>query len=158
MKNMKIPTLLVLLGTPACMGDETNALAHLGQGTSPLHAPTDSPSTEEMCRSLMRRQRACGDSFIPALVDARVQSNNPPGIRARSAEVGRDALIKEALDEWSEDSTDESFAALCGKIVQGLSADKDAELRASTGECLGTEGCEAFVSCAVPINLIRWSE
>jgi hypothetical protein len=55
-------------------------------------------------------------------------------------------------------SSHEAFAALCSKIVQGLSADKDAELSASASECLGTEGCEAFVPCAVPINLIRWSE
>jgi hypothetical protein len=65
-------------------------------------------------------------------------------------------LVKEALAEWENDAKDLNIAAMCDDIAQSISPAKDSQLRSSVSSCLAQEGCEAFVSCAVPLNLIHW--
>ncbi|MEY4546470.1 MAG: hypothetical protein RL685_2665 [Pseudomonadota bacterium] len=64
--------------------------------------------------------------------------------------------MKEALAEWENDAKDLNIAAMCDDIAQSISPAKDSQLRSSVSSCLAQEGCEAFVSCAVPLNLIHW--
>lgn len=161
MKTMM--SLIALFGMAGCLAGESE-VAPGTAGTEPstataeqpLAAPAATTTTDQICRSLLQRQRACTVQFIPALVDARVKSDNPPGLAAREREIGRDALVRDALAEWQSDAQDPSIAALCDDIAQAISPEKDALLRSSVSTCLSKTGCDAFVSCAVPLNLVHW--
>jgi hypothetical protein len=156
--NARIVTLTALLATAGCLGAEPDAPdTNTGKTGQALAAPAPT-STDDVCRTLMQRQRACTDTFIPALVEARVASDNPAGITAEDRSVGRPALIKQALTEWASDSQDSAIDALCEEITQSVSPAKEAQLRTSASACLAQTGCDAFVSCAVPLSLIRWKE
>ncbi len=161
MKTMM--AMLTVIGATGCLAGEAEvaprtASAEPGAAAraQPLEAEAAPASTEESCRALMQRQRTCTTQFIPALVDARVQHDTPPGVAERERERGREALVAEALAEWESDAQDPNIAALCADIAQAISQEKDALLRDSVSQCLAQAGCEAFVSCAVPLNLVHW--
>lgn len=154
---------LALIGLVGCLAGESEvepraASAQLGAASAqqPLEAPAATTTTDQICRSLMRRQRGCTAQFIPALVEARVRIDSPPGLAARQREIGRDALIEAALEEWESDAAEPNIAALCDEIARSISPEKDALLRSSVSTCLAQPGCEEFVSCAVPLNLVHW--
>lgn len=146
---------LSLVAMTGCLGgaDTRNEPVKAEQ---PLLAPANTTSTDEICRPFLQRQRACTSTFIPALVEARVASDNPAGIRARDAASGREALVNEALEEYTLDSQDAAIEALCDDLAQSVSLAKDSELRSSISGCLARQGCDSFVACAVPLNLVRW--
>jgi len=150
--------LAALITSSGCLDGDTSSKARAASAEQPLLAPATSTSSDEICRSFMQRQRACSEVFIPALVAARVQHDVPPGIAAQDARSGRQALVQEAFEEWQHDSQDPAIGALCDEIAQSLSPAKDVELRSQLSACLATAGCEPFVGCAVPLNLIRWQE
>jgi hypothetical protein len=101
----------------------------------------------------MLRERDCSAVFIPALVAERVRLDTPKGIAAQDAELGREALVSEALNEYSEDSKDERIVATCAGVAAQLSAERGRRL-VSTGEgCLRIDACEPFVACALPISI-----
>ena len=167
MKTM-MATLVTLGGLIGCLAGESEvaprtasaepsaANADTITAEQPLEAPATETSTGQSCRWLMQRQRSCTALFIPALVDARVKQDDPPGLAAREREIGRDALVKDALAEWENDAKDPKIAQTCDDIAQAISPQKVSPLRSSVSTCLAEEGCEAFVSCAVPLNLIHW--
>ena len=148
--------LLALLTFAGCFGSDANIDSPPATAEKPLVAPAATTTTDQICRSLMQRQRACTDSFIPALVDARVGADNPPGIADQERSIGRDAVVREALAEWKNDSQDSAIDDVCDDIAQSVSPTRDAELRDAVSQCLGQTGCAAFVACAVPLNLVRW--
>jgi hypothetical protein len=149
---------MTLLGGVGCLSQERPADDQPAQAAQALEVPAADTSTDAICRSLMQRQRACGEPFIAALVEARVRADLPPGITRREQEIGREALLQEALSEWAEDSKDAAIAAVCDDIASKVTPAKDTQLRGATSECLAKQGCEAFVECAVPLNLGRWKE
>jgi hypothetical protein len=157
MKTMTL-VLATLIGGAGCLNGEPNESAQPVKAEQALQVPAVATTTDAICRAFMQRQRACSATFIPALVDARVTADNPPGLAAMDKKNGREALVKEAFDEWVNDSKDPAIDALCDDIAQSTSPAKDLELRTSVSTCLGEAGCDAFVSCAVPLNLIRWKE
>ena len=112
--------------------------------------------THAACRALMLRQRECSAEFIPALVDARVERDEPAGVAAQARDIGRDALVAEALEEWQSDSRDEAIEAVCSEIARSIAPGRVQELESSVRACLAHSTCEAFVACAVPVNLGRW--
>jgi len=120
-------------------------------------APSAAGTTEEpatrVCRELMVRGRDCSAVFVPALVTERVRLDIPAGITAYAAKVGDDALLSEALDEFAEDSQDERIAAMCSELAGKLPAERRARLVSSGQACLALDGCDPFVSCAVPISI-----
>jgi hypothetical protein len=113
-------------------------------------------STAQLCSLFMQRQRACSSIFIPVLVEARVNADNPAGIAATDARIGREALVKEALAEWQNDSKDEAIATMCDAIAKAVQPARDAELRSSVNGCMAISGCDEFVACGVPLNLRGW--
>lgn len=160
---MKTMTALLALSMAGCLAGESEVAPRTASAEpiavsaeQPLEVPAAASTTDQICRSLMQRQRACTEQFIPALVEARVKSDSPPGLAAREREIGRDALVKDALAEWETDARDPNIAALCDDIAQAISPEKDVLLRSSVSNCLAKEGCNAFVSCAVPLNLVHW--
>jgi hypothetical protein len=101
------------------------------------------------CVKLREKQRACTADFIPALVDMRIKIDMPPGIAAAAKSEGRDALVKQAHEEWKKDSTNESINAMCEKMPMppnATQAHKDAAAR-----CLAMADCTAFVGCFLPV-------
>jgi hypothetical protein len=120
--------------------------------------PTEGSSTQATCRPFMQRMRACSETFIPALVEARVQRDDPPGLAAQDARIGREALVKEAFDEWANDSKDTAIDATCEHIAQAVAPARHGELRAAVGACMEQSGCDAFVPCAVAASLGRWKQ
>jgi hypothetical protein len=157
--------MVALMGTVGCLAGESEVAPRTastepsatttGTAEQPLAAPA-ATTTDQVCRELMQRQRGCTAQFIPALVAARVEADSPPGIAARERQIGRDALTKDALSEWQSDAKAPNIAALCDDIAQAISPEKDQQLRSSASSCLAQDGCDAFVSCAVPLNLIHW--
>lgn len=155
MKTM-IAVCTSLLAAAGCMNAGATSNDEPVEAEQALVAPAETTSADEICRPFLQRQRACSATFIPALVAARVAGDNPPGIRARDGEIGRSALLKEALEEYAVDSQDPAIEALCDDIAEALTRTKDSELRSSISACLAREGCDSFVACAVPLSLVRW--
>lgn len=105
------------------------------------------------CRESFARQRTCTDDFIPALVDARIELDLPAGIAAEGKkEGGRDALIKQAKEEWSNDSEPAAVAAKCAEMGPKVPAEQKAELQAAHTKCLAISDCKAYVECVMPIT------
>jgi hypothetical protein len=120
---------------------------------------TEATSTQQVCRQFMQRQRTCGDIFIPALVDARVKRKDRPEIAELDAKIGRDALVKQAFEEWANDSRDDAIDSKCDHIARAVLANgRDAELRSGVEACMANSGCDAFVACSVPLNFGHWKE
>ena len=136
---------------PPASGTQTNA--------QDMRGPEVKPSAEsnegfDVCVAAFRRQRECTDVFIPALVDARVRADKPAGIAAKDKEMGRDALVAGAKEEWASDSTDEAINATCTKLT-GDGAGTP-ELLQKAEACLEKSGCDEFSACAVEIASSHW--
>jgi hypothetical protein len=136
---------------PPASGTQTNA--------QDVRAPEVKASAEtkegyDTCVAAFRRQRECTDAFIPALVDARVRHDNPAGIAAKDKELGRDALVAGAKEEWASDSTDEAIHATCTKLTENGAGTP--ELIQKAEACLAKSGCDEFSACAVEIASSHW--
>jgi hypothetical protein len=107
------------------------------------------PTPKDTCVKLFQRQRACTDTFIPALVDLRVSIDKPAGIADEAKKAGgRDALIAKAKEEWKTDSTDESIGKTCEKIAAAPNA---GAMLAASEKCVAQPACGAFVDCIIPL-------
>lgn len=113
-----------------------------------LASPTAEPAAKASCVQVFERERACTDTFIPALVDARVALDVPAGISARAQSEGRDALIAAARREWAEDSQDAAIATSCERIVGSA---RGLEFTGAAEACLKPSNCATFVACVVPV-------
>ena len=134
-------------------------LAACGSSSKTSKTETDTASTRSQtqasattdghgtCVAVFQRQRECTDIFIPALVDARVRADVPPGVAQTDAEGGREALVAQALEEWKIDSTDEAIETMCGRMEGKID---DAEL-AQASDCLAQDSCQAFTDCMIPL-------
>lgn len=108
-----------------------------------------------LCRQAMSKSRSCTDLYIPALVDARIQVDRPPGIAAQgNTPAGRDHLIEQARTEWQNDSTPEAIDATCSKMVGAVPDDQRDELGSQVATCLDPDhaACDAFVACIIPVE------
>jgi hypothetical protein len=123
----------------ACGGaDKPAQPAKMSNGPDDLHA---------LCVSGFQRQRECTAQFIPALVARRVELDNPPGIAAKDQEMGRDALVAAALEEWKTDSLDENIGPRCDQILSSHPPDQ-----ATTDKfkaCMEMSDCQAFSDCSL---------
>ena len=128
----QLRTLAVLFVLAACDRPDSEAAAAQQQQLT------------DTCTQLYQRQRACTDSFIPALVDLRQQLDKPSGIsKAPRAEV-----IAAALDEWKVDSTDEAIAAQCDRMASELPV-------AEAKRCASLNACGELVPCVLPLVRAR---
>lgn len=110
---------------------------------------SESTTAQALCVHSFEKQRECTDSFLPALVDARVRLDKPAGIAAAEKESGRDALVAEAREEWKNDSTDAAISDTCaGMIAHGAGTP---EMSAAVGACLEKTSCADFVPCQIQI-------
>jgi predicted small lipoprotein YifL len=140
---------LALVGCGSTEPAETTPAA---KATPAPAAPASNSDPYAVCVATFERQRACTDTYIPALVEARVQADHPAGIAAADQKDGRDALVAAALEEWKQDSTDESIAATCKKLV----ASAPAEMVEAAEGCLAESECGPFSTCAVDLVKAHW--
>ena len=138
-------------------------LALAACGSSPAPAPrvsappvpvtrASSDSTIDDCVAAFTRARACSDAYIPALVDLRVRLDLPPGIAKTDGDIGRDALVAHAREEWSHDSEDAAIAANCRAVTDALPPEQLARERPRLAACVAEASCDAFVGCIMPIH------
>ncbi len=100
------------------------------------------------CVKVFERQRACTDTFIPALVDLRVELDKPAGISERAKTEGKEALVSVAKEEWKKDSADAAIAKTCQKMA---ASPKAAAMTSAYDQCLAATDCAAFTACVVPL-------
>ena len=140
----------------ACGASEPPAAGSTQSNAQEVPAPEVKGSAEadshQTCVAVIRRQRECTDAFIPALVDARVRADMPPGIAQKDKEVGRDALVAMALEEWASDSTDPAIDATCDKAAD------HPELIEKAQACMNQSACDAFSACTVEIVSSLWNQ
>jgi hypothetical protein len=141
---MKRPSIAIALFVvvAACGGSEQPAK----QDTTAKMSAGD--ETHALCVQFFQRQRECTDTYIPALVAARVELDKPPGIAQTDQEIGRDALVAKAMEEWAQDSTDEAIGATCDKIMTNEPSQADIEKGRS---CMAADACQPFVDCAIDL-------
>src|SRR5262245_44615280 len=131
---------LMLATLTACSGAET---------PSSSGALNESTSAQALCVRSFEKQRECTDTFLPALVDARVRLDKPAGIAAADKESGREALVAQAREEWKNDSTDTAINDTCaGMIAHGMGTP---EMSAAVSSCLEAPSCADFVPCQIKI-------
>lgn len=148
---------LTLTLAAACGASEPPASGTQTNRASELPAPevkrsAEAPEAHETCVAVMRRQRECTDAFIPALVDARVRADVPAGIAQKDQELGREALVERALEEWATDSTDAAIDASCDQAAG------HPELVDRAKACMNQTACDAFSACTVEILSSMWSQ
>jgi hypothetical protein len=140
----KALSLVLVLVAAACGGAETPAETPQPQPVATTNDP------HSVCVQAFQRQRECTDEFIPALVDARVRKNAPPGIAEKDQELGRDKLVEMALEEWKADSTDAAIEQRCTDMASKMPPEQLQQATDQIGQCLAAEGCSAFVDCLIP--------
>ncbi len=138
----------VVVGT-ACGAADTPTETTQPQPQPAAKASSDDPHA--VCVQAFERQRECTDELIPALVDARVRADVPPGIAAKDAELGRDQLVAMALEEWKTDSTDEAIEQTCTSMAGNMPAEQQEAMADQVAECLGADACGGFVDCLIPV-------
>jgi hypothetical protein len=146
--NRKHWLLLVLALSPlaACASDTAQAKPAPGSSTNATRASTDDPKA--LCVQTFTRSRECTDDYIPALVDTRAKHDMPPGI-ADEVKKDRDAVIKQAKEEWANDSKDEAIAATCDKMSAEVGNDPD--MIATAKDCLAKTDCATFSTCSMQL-------
>lgn len=139
------PLAIALFVVAACGGADHPAKPTTTTTSDPTTASSD--DLHALCVSGFQRQRECTDQFIPALVARRVELDNPPGIAAKDHEVGRDALVAQALEEWKEDSKDENIGPHCDQILAAHAPDQATTDKFKS--CMEMADCQAFSDCSL---------
>ena len=144
----KFVAVVFVLAAAACGGAETPAEKPQPQAEA---QPAASNDPHAVCVQAFQRQRECTDEFIPALVDARVRKNAPPGIAEKDQELGRDKLVEMALAEWKADSTDEAIEQTCTDMQSKMPPEQLQPATDQIAQCVAADGCTAFVDCLIPV-------
>src|SRR5580704_11912239 len=109
------------------------------QNAPAQHAQAADPKAT--CTQTFARERACTDTFIPALVDARARHDMPAGI-ADQVKADRAGVIAEAMTEWKNDSTDDAIAQTCARLGPNFDDHQAAAATAS----LAKNDCAEFTA------------
>jgi hypothetical protein len=114
------------------------------QSAPPQHAQASDPTAT--CTQTFVRERACTDTFIPALVDARARHDMPAGI-ADQVKADRAGVIAEAMTEWKNDSTDDAIAQTCARLGPTF----DDRQAAAANASLAKSDCAQFTASIMPL-------
>jgi hypothetical protein len=129
----------------------TGCDSHEAKATPTAPKVVQKSSTDDdkaLCVQVFTRARACTDDYIPALVDSRAKLDTPAGIAAKVA-ADRAAVIAEAKQEWTQDSTDAAISGNCDQMVASLT-DEDRAMSDTARSCIAKD-CAGFTACITPL-------
>lgn len=131
----------------ACAGAE----AEPKTGASPS-STTPPPSAVQQCEAFFTRAAACTDTYLPALVDLRIELDKPAGIAAHAQSEGRDAVLAKAQEEWAADSQPAAITANCERAVSSVPPERVEQMRGQVESCTAAADCAAFATCSTQIQ------
>lgn len=102
-----------------------------------------------MCKRHYARQATCSDDYLSALLDVRIELNNPPGIGDEVKAKGRDAVLAIAHAEFQRDTEPAKVDAICEAMATRTPAEHVEQLLKAGDECEATKDCKTFAACAV---------
>jgi hypothetical protein len=140
-----------LVASLACNGLDASA-ERASDARAPAIEAARRATLIDLCRSLMLRERDCSALFVAALVAERVRLDRPAGTVERDLQQGRAASIACALAEYRESSPAAAIERRCSELAESLTRENAGRLVFSGRACLAREGCQAFATCAAPIN------
>lgn len=143
------PSAFVLFALSACASSDPPAQS--SSSTTPIVRRAHDDSPKQTCVTLFQHQRTCTDTYIPALVAARVRLNKPDWIAASDQKEGRDTLVAKAMEEWKIDSTDTAIDGTCDKILSSTPPDQARLMVDTSRACLAKDSCRDFVACVMPM-------
>ena len=138
------------LAVSACAGAEADP-----KTTSSPSSTTPPPAAQEQCESYFTRLRTCTDQYIPALVDLRIELDQPAGIAQSAQTDGRDAIIARAMEEWATDSQPAAITATCGELLGSIPPAQLETMRADAERCMAMTDCGEFATCANELQRAR---
>jgi hypothetical protein len=155
MRSLSIALFVSIATTAACGSSSAPRPAHASSQPAPeLHgtAQAGEPDADHaLCVSLFTQARTCSAEYIPALVGLRVELDHPAGIADTDREIGRDALVAQAFEEWKTDSTDAMIEQTCDRTAPNLSPEDHDRLVAVAEQCIATTDCTAAIECQMAI-------
>jgi hypothetical protein len=145
----------IALGLLACGGSDAPApAAPAPAAAEPAAAEPAAATTEatplDTCVAAFARQKECTDTFIPALVDLRIQHDVPAGIAAEASSGGRDAIIAKAMQEWETDSQDANVRTNCQGMIDSVPPEHLGPMLEQSKACIAMADCGEFVQCVLP--------
>lgn len=140
-------SLLAALSFTACGGSSAKPQAP-ATGT----ASAASTAVQAKCEAFFARARECTEPYIGALVDVRVELDNPPGVADRARDEGRDALVAAAMEEWATDSQPENVSAMCAQSEAKMPPEQTATMMAGAERCMAESACDAFATCSKDLH------
>jgi hypothetical protein len=124
-------------------------------GAAPAAADSEVVKT---CLAVVDKQAACGDDFLPALVDLRVKLDLPPGMADKGkTPEGKAALVTAAQEEWKTDSVDPKRTEMCISSVARMPPEAAKGMAEDAAKCLAAADCKAFVACITPFHEKRFT-
>jgi len=141
---------VLALALSACAGAEADPKTSASPATS-----TPPTSAVAACEQFLTHAKTCTADYIPALVDLRVELDQPAGIAAAAQTDGRDSLIARANEEWATDSQPAAIHAACEHSLQSMPAEQLETMAAEGARCDAMTDCAEFSTCAMGLQRQR---
>jgi hypothetical protein len=124
-------------------------------GSQPAPAPSPAPAKHTaadlgpLCRAHYAHEQTCADDYLSALIDLRVELNQPPGIGDDVKTKGKPAVLDLARVEFQRDTATDKVAAICDAMAMKTPAEQVEPLFKDGTHCAAMTDCKQFASCAV---------
>ncbi|HET9992289.1 MAG TPA: hypothetical protein VFQ65_27345 [Kofleriaceae bacterium] len=102
-----------------------------------------------LCRAHYAHEQTCADDYLSALIDLRVELNQPPGIADEAKAKGKPAMIELARTEFARDTAPDKVDAICNAMAAKTPAEQVDPLFKEGTRCAAMTDCTQFASCAV---------
>ena len=123
-----------------------------GSQPAPAPAPAATHTAADLgplCRAHYAHEQTCSDDYLGALLDLRVELNQPPGIADEEKAKGKPAMIELARVEFQRDTAPDKVAAICDAMAAHTPAGQIDRLYNDGTHCAAMTDCKQFASCAV---------
>jgi hypothetical protein len=129
------------------------AMAASCGGSNPKSAPAPAVHTAAdlgpLCRAHYAHEQTCADDYLGALIDLRVELDQPPGIAAEAKAKGKPAMVELARVELTRDTAPDKVDAICTAIATKTPPEQVDPLFDEGTHCAAMTDCKAFATCAV---------
>ena len=124
-------------------------------GSQPAPAPPPAPAAHTaadlgpLCRAHYAHEQTCADAYLGALIDLRLELDQPPGIADEEKTKGKPAMIELARTEFTRDTAPEKVDAICNAMAAKTPPDQVEPLFTEGTHCAAMTDCKQFAACAV---------